>query len=136
MRISPPSSRYVVTTGPLGAVVVVVDAGTVVDVVLVVVVVVLVLGVATVVVGVGTSVVGGAPVVDDSVTTVVVVASSAVPALGMAGTSVTWPRTDPTAVEAINIATTVAASHATTIPTRRIMSILWLARPKPWITVR
>ncbi len=124
----------VVVVGAGGEVVVGVDAGAVVVVVL------LAVG-GTVIVVVGAtvpSVVVGVLVVDGPRTVVVVdiASSAAAPADGMAGTSVTWPRTDPTAVAAISIATMVAASHATTIPTRRIMSILCPSRPVPWITVR
>ena len=119
-----------VMAGPGGTVVVVMagPGGTVVVVVVVVVVVE----------GAAPSVVGGALVVDDSVTAlvVVVVRSIAVPAVGMAGKSVTWPRTEPTAVAAMVIATRVAALHATTIPIRRIMSTLCRTRPTPGITVR
>jgi hypothetical protein len=98
----------------------------------------LVVGVETLVVGgVVSSVVGGALVVDDSLgAVVVVVRNAAVPAVGMAGTSVTCPRTDPTAVPAMVIATRVATLHATTIPTRRIMSALCPICPKSWITDR
>ena len=130
--------------GPGGTVVVVVVAGPGGTVVLVVVagpggtVVVVVLVVVVVVEGAALSVVGGVLVVDDSVRSlvVVVVRSIAVPAVGMAGKSVTWPRTEPTAVSAMVIATRVAALHATTNPIRRIMSTLCRTRPTPGITVR
>jgi len=131
--------------GPGGTVVVVVVAGPGGTVVLVVVagpggtvVVVVVLVVVVVVEGAALSVVGGVLVVDDSVRSlvVVVVRSIAVPAVGMAGKSVTWPRTEPTAVAAMVIATRVAALHATTNPIRRIMSTLCRTRPTPGITVR
>jgi hypothetical protein len=143
-------SVYVVMAGEAGAVVVVVGGGRevvvgvgdvvgVVGVVVgVVVVLLLVVGVETSVVeGVVSSVVGGVLVVDDSLgAVVVVVRNAAVPAVGMAGTSVTCPRTDPTAVPAMVIATRVATLHATTIPTRRIMSALCPICPKSWITDR
>ena len=122
-----------VVVGAGGEVVVGVELG------VVVVVVVLLVGVTTVVVVVVGSIAGAMLVaVDESATAVVVVAASsaAVPALGMAGTSVTWPRTDPTADAAIIVATMVAATQATKTPTRRVMPILCPRRPVTWITVR
>ncbi len=144
MRISPPSSRCVVTTGPMGTVVVVVGAGGEVVVVVAagnVVVVVMLAGGGSAIAEVGAavpSVVGGVLVVDGPSTVVVVdiASSAAVPADGMAGTSVTWPRTDPTAVAAISIATMVATTQATATPTRRIMPRLCTSNQVPWITVR
>jgi hypothetical protein len=135
---------YVVTAGLGGTVVVVVVVGAggevVVGVDAVVVVVALAVG-GTVIVVVGAVVpsVGGGVLVVGATSTVVVVDtanSAAVPAVGMAGTSVTWPRTDPTADAAIIVATMVATAQAATIPTRRIMPILCPRRPMSGITVR
>ena len=117
-------------------------------VVVVVVVGVVVVGVVVVVVvgsALGVVVVVGGSVVEVEVVegpgmgyevVVELTSSAAVPSVGMAGTSVTCPRTDPTAVAAMPIATSVMVNQAAKIPTRRIMFALCRIVLAPGITDR